>query len=54
MPALGCAPESAAMNLFGSFNLPTFDPTAPAEVVVTMNLEVSFEMASDVDATPAP
>lgn len=48
-----CAPGAEASNRYAPFNLPTFDPTAPADVLVTMNMDVSFGIEEEMTATPA-
>ena len=47
-----CTPGADAANPYAPFNLPTFDPTAEAEVIATMGLDVSFEIEDSSDATP--
>lgn len=47
-----CTPGADATNQYAPFNLPAFDPTARAELIVTMSLDVSFEIEDSMGATP--
>ncbi len=52
--ASGCAPFDVSGAVVTPYNWPSFDPTADAEVIVYAQVELTFSMAGDTEATPVP
>ncbi len=49
-----CGQEDLTVSVYGAFSLPPFDPATEPEVTAYAAVELTFAIAGDADATPAP
>jgi uncharacterized protein YggE len=52
-PINSCTSQAVGPSISSLYSATPFDPGLPAEVTVVVNVELTFEIATDGDATPA-
>jgi uncharacterized protein YggE len=52
-PVNSCTSQASGPSISSLYSATPFDPGVPAEVTVVVNVELTFEIATDGEATPA-